>query len=273
MDPPKIAWFEDVDGAGDAATFVEWLDSARTLELLERLKLRSFALMGVGRGARVLDVGSGTGDDVRALTEIVGATGRAVGVDRSEAMVAEARARAGAGEFIVGDARALAFPDNAFDACRSERVLVHVEDPARAVGEMFRVVGPGGHVVSIEADFETLIVDAPDSALTRRILNALCDEVTNGWIGRRLYAYFKAHADERLAISPVTLVLTEFETANRFWTLETHCERMAREGLVEKAEAAQWISSLRRADRGGTFFCAATGFLVVGQKPSAPASP
>src|SRR5262249_19769679 len=170
MDVPRLASFADVDADRDAATFVDWLDAARSIDLLRRLKLRTFELMGAAPGKRLLDVGAGTGDDVRALAEMSGPAGRAVGVDRSEAMIAQARARGGPGEFIVGDVRALAFPDGAFDACRSERLLAHVEDPARAVSEMFRVVRRGGHVVSMEADFETLVVDAPERALTRRIL-------------------------------------------------------------------------------------------------------
>jgi ubiquinone/menaquinone biosynthesis C-methylase UbiE len=226
-------------------------------------------LMGVAAGAHLLDVGSGTGDDVRALADVAGPSGRAVGVDVSEAMIAAARARGGPGEFVVGDAQDLPFPEGTFDACRSERLLAHVADSARAVGEMFRVVRPGGRVVSMEADFETFVVDAPERALTRRILNAWCDEIRNGWIGRSLYASFRAHSGAATQVFPITLVLTSFDEANRFWTLEAHCDRMVRSGRLETAEAVRWIESLRQADRDGRFFCAVTGFVVVGQKPPA----
>lgn len=267
METPRVSSFADLDAVRDPEAFVEWLDAARSIEFLQRVKRRMSELMGVTAGSRLLDVGSGTGDDVRALAALSGPAGRVIGVDHSEAMIQEARARPGPGEFVLADAQALPFPQATFDACRSERLLAHVRDPARAVDEMFRVVRPGGRVVSMEADFETLVVDAPDRALTRRILNAWCDELRNGWVGRRLYAYFRAHSGDATRVFPITLVLTTFESANRFWTLEAACERMAQGGRLGAAEAASWLESLRQADRDGRFFCSVTGFVVVGSKP------
>jgi ubiquinone/menaquinone biosynthesis C-methylase UbiE len=61
----------------------------------------------------LLDVGCGTGGDVRALAELVGPRGQVVGIDSSEVMIAEARSRSAvaglATEFRVGDAHHLRF--------------------------------------------------------------------------------------------------------------------------------------------------------------------
>ena len=61
----------------------------------------------------VLEVGCGPGTDVFEMAHIVGTAGRLVGVDASEAMIAEARHRAGerqiAATFEVGDVEALPF--------------------------------------------------------------------------------------------------------------------------------------------------------------------
>ena len=63
--------------------------------------------------------------------------GEAVGLDASEAMIAEARRRhscLGASvTFRRGDVLSLPYPDQAFDVCRAETVLVHVPDPGQAV--------------------------------------------------------------------------------------------------------------------------------------------
>lgn len=267
MDLPRVSSFSDLDAVRDLAAYVDWLDAARSIEDFRKLKLRMFELMGAAPGTHLLDVGAGTGDDVRALAALSGPLGRVIGVDISEAMIETARGRGGPGEFVVGDAQDLPFPDATFDACRSERVLAHVADPARAIGEMFRVVRPGGRVVAMEADFETLVIDAPDRPLTRRILNGWCDELRNAWIGRNLYASFRAHAGEATQVFPITLVMTAFEPANRFWTLEAYCDRMTRIGGLGAAEAARWIESLRHADREGRFFCSVTGFVAVGRRP------
>ena len=56
-------------------------------------KRRTFALLGAKAGARLLDVGCGTGDDALAMARLVGPDGHVTGIDTSETMIAEARAR------------------------------------------------------------------------------------------------------------------------------------------------------------------------------------
>lgn len=165
----------DVDRATDPGACIHYLDAAGEQERVQAFKQRSFALLEAKAGAHLLDVGCGTGDDVRTLAQIVGSTGRVVGVDTSETMVSEARKRAEGlnlpVEYYVGDAQQLDFPANTFDGCRAERVLQHVAHPRQALAEMVRVARPGGRIVVLDPDFETLIIDAEDRALTRKLLN------------------------------------------------------------------------------------------------------
>ncbi len=88
-------------------------------------------------------------------------------------MILEARRRAAsldlAVEFEVGDAQALRFDDGAFDACRTERMLMHVPDAERAFAEMARVVCRGGRLSVFDFDWETQIVDSPYPETTRLI--------------------------------------------------------------------------------------------------------
>src|SRR5437879_9758152 len=135
------AQFSNVDASGDPAALVRYLDD--TAQRLRELKRASYALLDLKPGDAVLDVGCGPASDVLELERVVGPTGRTVGVDVSEAMVEEARRRATAAgsraQFEVAPAESLPFPDATFDAVRTERVLMHVADPARAVDEIARV--------------------------------------------------------------------------------------------------------------------------------------
>ena len=121
----------------------------------QRLKMVIAERLNISPGDRVLDVGCGTGNDVRMLASLVGPTGWVTGIDLSKTMiVAHERSRASSlpVSFALGDARSLDFPDNPFDACRCETVLMHLDgSPARAIAEMARVTRSRGRVVV--ADF------------------------------------------------------------------------------------------------------------------------
>ncbi|MBB4860517.1 phosphatidylethanolamine/phosphatidyl-N-methylethanolamine N-methyltransferase [Novosphingobium chloroacetimidivorans] len=100
-------------------------------------------------GGRVLEVGVGTGISLPHYDKRT----RLVGIDISEAMLDKARRRArelkleNVEEIAVGDAEALAYPDNAFDVVVAQYVVTAVPDPERALDEFVRVVRPGGEIV------------------------------------------------------------------------------------------------------------------------------
>ena len=181
---------EDVDRTADPVARVSYLDAVTGLEAAQAYKRQTFALMAIRPGHTVLDVGCGTGDDLRKLAELVGPSGHVIGVDRSEAMLREARARTEglSVECRVGDAHQLEFPANMFDACRSDRVFQHLEQPRQAIAELVRVTRQGGRVVVFDPDYDTLVVDAADKKLTRRIVAFISDSHREGWMGRRLRA-------------------------------------------------------------------------------------
>jgi SAM-dependent methyltransferase len=92
----------------------------------------------------VLDVGCGTGRLTLALAE---RGSKAWGVDPSEEMLAEARARAGSrAAFKQAPAEKLPFRDGWFERAVL-RLVVHLVDRARALPEVGRVLAPGGRAV------------------------------------------------------------------------------------------------------------------------------
>ena len=100
-------------------------------------------------GLRWLDVGCGNG----AFTETLIARcnpSAVIGIDPSQGQLSHARTRTdpGIADFRQGDALALPFDDDEFDACAMALAINFVPDASRAVAEMVRVVKPGGLVAT-----------------------------------------------------------------------------------------------------------------------------
>ena len=104
-------------------------------------------------GLRWLDVGCGNGAFTEMIVERC-APSSVDGIDPSEGQLAYARSRSASriARFRQGNAMALPFPDNAFDAAVMPLVIFFVPEPARGVAEMARVVGPGGTVTAYAWD-------------------------------------------------------------------------------------------------------------------------
>ena len=110
------------------------------------------AWLAPGDGLRWLDVGCGTGTFAALIAERC-APAELQGIDPSEPQLAMARARFGTrATFLRGDAMALPFPDQRFDAAVMALVIFFVPDAAKGVAEMARVVRPGGWVAAYAWD-------------------------------------------------------------------------------------------------------------------------
>jgi len=111
----------------------------------------------VSRRGKLLEVGCGRGE----AAEFARRCGWEVtAVDASEDCIRECRRRYPELDARVMRAERLEFPDNAFDRVESSHLLEHVEDFGAAVGEMARVLRPGG----------TLVAEVPSPGLEERLL-------------------------------------------------------------------------------------------------------
>ncbi|MCD9031002.1 class I SAM-dependent methyltransferase [Luteimonas sp. Y-2-2-4F] len=123
---------------------------ARMSEANAAVNRRAVALLDVGAGQAVLEIGPGNGAFVPELLAAPGS--RYAGVDWSPEMVAAANrrnARAvadGRARFVEGDAAALPFADAAFDRVLSVNTLYFWTEPQRVLAEIARVLRPGGRL-------------------------------------------------------------------------------------------------------------------------------
>ena len=265
----NVVQFTTVDRAPDSAWFIDFMDRANALPGYANVRATLAAGLGELRGARLLDVGCGTGDDAIELARAVGPQGHVVGTDVSEAMVAEAQSRAaGTGlpvEFRRGDLAGLSDPDDTYDGVRAKLVLMHCADVQAAAWEMVRVLRPGGRLSVFDYDFETTIVDHPDAAVTRDISRCCSDGHRNNWSGRQLRRRFLDIGLRDVTVTPHTIVMPL-----RFFRMSVGGRLAAAQSegaLALSAEQLEtWWQWLEEADARGRFFAALTGFALSGTK-------
>ncbi len=77
----------------DPGGTVDYLDTVTSTNEAQAYKRQVLSFLALQDGDHVLDVGCGTGDDVRVMASLVGGKGRVVDVDNSAVMIAESRKR------------------------------------------------------------------------------------------------------------------------------------------------------------------------------------
>lgn len=271
MTTQGLTGFTQIDQTDNPEFFVNCLDHLSQMQSLQAYKNKTFNLLKVKQGDQILDVGCGTGEDVRNLATLVGNTGLSVGVDSSQIMLEKARERSKdllnlSVEYHLGDAQNLNFPDETFNGCRAERIFQYLAAPEKALAEMIRVTKPKGIIVIGEPDWGTLAINAPERNLTRRILNAGCDVLANGWIGRQLYALFNQCDLTNITLNADAFLFTNYTIANQIFNFSEAVETAQKTGAISVDEASIWLNSLQELEQSGTFLSAITGFTVSGQK-------
>jgi ubiquinone/menaquinone biosynthesis C-methylase UbiE len=251
----------------------------RYLELVTRLldvmKRKSIDMLRLQPGASVLDVGCGLGHDAEAILGAVGPAGRVVGIDTSQDLIEKAIERTQAifprPEFRAGDALALEFADNTFDACRTDRVLQHLNDPARAVMEMVRVTRPGGRVSALDVDWHTLAIAGGDITVAQAIARQHAFIASSqGDIGRRLVQLLMDAGCDDVDVDAEVCLLRDLGTANFALHIRSMLEAAITGGAIARDMGEAWWEAVQELDARGRFFASVNGVICAGTVRRSP---
>lgn len=245
----------------------------RAAELNNNNKQKSYMLMQIQLGQKVLDVGCGSGIDTVALAHLVGPKGRVLGVDFDKSMIDEAdryAEKSGVDAWVSHKqvkSDALPFESDAFDSCRSERLFQHLEKPAKTLAEMARVTKKGGWVVEIDPDWATLSIDTAEVDIERRLVRFKAEHsLNNGYIGRQLYRLFKQQNFVDILVEALPFYTTNYAVARYIGHLDRVEEAAIDAGVITNQELQRWRANLTEAEAKGVFFASLNLVMIAGRQ-------
>lgn len=168
-----------------AAELVRFLETVDRLPGIRAIQRALRAALDLRRDTRVLDAGCGIGLETARLDA------RVTGLDRNPELLDVARSRSSGVDWVEGDIAALELPGGAFDAVRTERVLMYLPDLERGLDELLRVLRPGGRLALFELDYGATILP-PGGPVVDRVLETLHASLPQPLAGRRIPGLLRA---------------------------------------------------------------------------------
>ncbi|GLW32733.1 methyltransferase domain-containing protein [Actinoplanes regularis] len=261
--------FSDIDGL--TAQMSEMVLAALT-EMgqhpeIRRVRRAGFDALRPALGARLLDAGSGSGEVARRLAAEVGPRGEVTALDYSAAITAAAIARHDKSNvrYVTGDVGALDLADDCVDGVWCERVLQHVDDADRAIGELCRVTRPGGRICLIDTDWESLAFDGVPPRLWDEVWSYVGGHFTPKQrdMGRTLRRRLVAAGLTGLTATPVTCLFGSPDSAAVVLPMVN--PRVPEDAWqTPPGLRDEWLACVEAAGARGDFLAVLTIWVVAG---------
>ncbi len=183
---------------------------------------------------------------------------------------------------VMNCAEQLKFADNTFDLVLTKDLLECIAEKAAFVKEIHRILKPGGIVLCINTDFDSIIYNGKNKNLITKAVHAYAVtkqgwmENIDSWMGRRTYGIFHHSGLFESSIFIHSIVETEY-TEGKFgyefskhigWLVEKNTDLMTEEntGALTVDEYNEFIHNLVEANKAGTYFYSKPYYIYKGIK-------
>lgn len=239
---------------------------ARTKDMLrQREELMRIVLPKPGE--RALELGSGNGIFSRELIEHVGSDGQVIGLDASENILEMSRHICPNGEFVLGDAQDLPFEDAAFDVVVAAQLFCFLDNVDHGLTEAYRVLKPGGRVVILDTDWDTLVWRSGNPDLMARTMEAYTSVYADAHLPRTLPHRMSQSGFSNVEVESFVVLNTSFgEDTYARQTAGFATSIMDGSPQFSTEEKMNWLEDQERLERDGGFFFSLNRYIVSGRK-------
>ena len=231
---------------------------------------KSFQMLGLSNGEKVLDIGVGPGFLSAAMGAMVGAEGEVYGIDMSEDMLEMAKMRCNDQPWVhikSGNAMELPFESESFDAIMASQVYELVDDVDVALNEMYRVLRKNGRALILDSDWDSIVWYFQDRDLMDKILLSWKEHYGDPILPRTLSAKLikKGFKLEQLEVFPILNIKL---TNNNFsyWLVKLINDLVPGRKGATREDVELWVKKLFDIDSKGEYFFNINRYLFLVNK-------
>lgn len=240
-------------------------------EELRKIRRQYFDLFSLSGGEYVLDVGCGTGANAMALVEHLRGNCRVVGVDTSQPMLQIGERNLPSFPYAdcirlqTAEAHQLPFSEGDFDAAMIIQVLEYSKEPIQMLQETKRVLKPGGKILVVDTDWDTIVWNSNLKERTRKIVLGWSDHEADGWQGRKILEYLIRAGYQNVQGRTLTISESSFaEDSYSYLLTGIITDYMIRSEKMAAGEVEEWLRDLKVKAAAGHFYFSLNRYVFVG---------
>ncbi len=221
----------------------------------------------------ILDFGSGMGDFLGLLSTRVSSASKLLGIDASAQFVKEATNRYRSINFVCNkfDGK-LELPDASFDLIVTIDVIECIRDKNALVNEFHRILKPGGKLLAVHWDWDTMTYSVEEKETARKAVSAFSDwkqpwmDHCDGQMGRKLWGLIEGSGKFRGKPDSFTLIETKYERGKYGFDRMQDIAMLAENDGITKEEQEKLHRELLKNYAAGQYFFSVTSFIYYGEK-------